>query len=142
MAEKHYVTFMSPGSFMAEDRQVEIGEWDTRRAIDMAAGVTERYGAHPYGFYFTTTKVGEVDGVPVESAATAKSGMYFIGCAIETVEQVEARQDPRERILLSNMKGNGWAKVVTTTKGWKWTQPFRSGDTLLDADGNVIEVCP
>jgi hypothetical protein len=142
MADKHYVTFLSPGTFMAEDRRVAIGEWDTRKAVEMAGSVTERYGAHPYGFYFSTTKVGDVDGVPVESRETAKSGMYFIGCAVETLEQIEARQDPRDRILLSNMRGNGWSRVVTTTKGWRWTQPLSSGDTVLDADGNVVEVCP
>lgn len=52
--EKHFVTFLSPGTFMAEDRTMPIPSWDVKLAQQMAESVKERYEAIPYAFYFTT----------------------------------------------------------------------------------------
>jgi hypothetical protein len=125
---KHFVTFMSPGTFMAEDRTMPIDSWDVLEAQKMSAAVTERYNAVPYGFYFTTRSRGPDD---LDSKVTAKSQMYFIHCKVETIEEIEARNLPGERILRSNMRCNGYKAVVVTTRGWKWTQPLRDGDVVL-----------
>lgn len=126
--KKHYVTFLSPGTFVAEQSTKEIGSWDVEQAKKMAGGVEERYSAVPYGFYFTTRERGPDD---FDSKQTARSQMHYINCKVETLAEIEARNDPKESILRSNMRCNGWDKIVVTTKGWRWTQPLESGDVVL-----------
>lgn len=52
--QQHFVTFYSPGTFMAEMTEKPIDSWDVKAAVKMAKSVKERYGATPYGFRFTT----------------------------------------------------------------------------------------
>lgn len=128
MIEKHFVTFLSPGTFLAEQTTKEIPEWDPEAAMKMADDITERYGATPYGFYFTTRRNdGELD-----SKEVARSGTYFLGGEILTVEDVRARNDPDEKILLSNMENNGYEKIVVNTNSYRWTQPLEASDQVLD----------
>jgi len=144
--EKHYVTFFSPGTFVAEDTSRSISKWDAREAMRMANDISERHGAKPYGFRFETRKeaqpVKDDDGeaMEVKPKTVKASGMYYIKGKVETLTEIEAR-DGESSILASNMRGNGWSKVVTTTNGyrWRWTQPFKKGDSLVDADGTVTE---
>lgn len=95
----------------------------------MANEITERYNAKPYGFRFTTRTREEFD---FDSKVTATSNMYYLGGDIRTVEDVETANDPDERILLQNMRGNGYKAVVTNCNSWKWTQPLQEGDVVLD----------
>jgi len=142
--EKHYVTFFSPGTFVAEDTTRSISKWDAREAMRMANDISERHGAKPYGFRFETRKeaqpVKDDDGeaMEVKPKTVKASGMYYIKGKVETLTEIEAR-DGESSILASNMRGNGWSKVVTTTNGYRWTQPFKKGDSLVDADGTVTE---
>lgn len=126
--EKHFVTFLSPGTFMAENTTKSVENWDVAAAQAMAETITERYSAVPYGFYFTTRTRGPDD---LDSKVTATSPMYFIHCKVETLEEIEARADPTEHILRTNMRVNGWKSVLVTTRGWRWTQPLRDGDVVL-----------
>ncbi|HXN71473.1 MAG TPA: hypothetical protein VN861_02855 [Candidatus Acidoferrales bacterium] len=127
--EAHFVTFLSPGTFMAEDSTKPIDSWDVKKARKMAAKITERYNAVPYAFYFTTRSRGPND---LDSRRTKISPTYYLPhCKVETLAEVKARNDPRESILLSNMECNGYDRIVTTTKGWKWTQPLGKEDVLL-----------
>jgi len=126
---RHFVTFMSPGTFVAEQTTKEIDAWDVDAAKAMAEGITERHGATPYGFYFYTM---ERDSGDWEPRQTAKSPMcYLPHCKVETLEEIEARNDPNEEILRSNMRCNGWNRVVSSTRGWRWTQPLRDDDVVL-----------
>lgn len=127
--QKHYVEFLSPGTLVAESTRKEIDGWDIEQAICMARDVTERHGATPYGFVFITRSRNEDE---MDARETARSGTYYLGGKIETLEEVEARDDPKEDILRSNMRINGWHKIVVNTNSWKWTQPLREGDTVLD----------
>jgi len=52
--EKHYVTFHSPGTLFNESSTKEIDTWDIKRAVEMSKDITERYGAKPFGFTFST----------------------------------------------------------------------------------------
>ena len=128
MIEKHFVTFYSPGTFVAEETTKPIERWDTAQAQDMAAEITERYGATPYGFRFSTRSRGDSD---LDSSESSRSCMYYINCKVETLEEIEARNDPQERILCENMRCNNWPAIVTATKGWKWSQPLCEGDVVL-----------
>lgn len=53
--EKHFVRFLSAGTFVAEETVMPIEEWDVDQAIEMVRNITERYGAKPYGFQFVTS---------------------------------------------------------------------------------------
>jgi len=124
----HFVTFYSPGSFVAEETTKPVESWDVAKAMEMARGITERYNATPYGFQFSTRerKDDELDSKVVE-----KSALYYLGGKVETLEEVEARARPCDRILITNMKGNGWKRVITNNNSWKWTQPLEDTDIVL-----------
>ena len=57
----HFVTFYSPGSFVAEETTKPIASWDIEAAKKMARTVSERYASKPYGFQFTTRSRGPKD---------------------------------------------------------------------------------
>lgn len=127
MMEKHFVTFYSPGTITAETSTKEIDAWDTAAACEMARGIKERYDAVPYGFRFSTRGRGPDD---LDSKKIATSGFYYLGGKIETLAEVEAREPGS--ILASNMRINRWDRVVTNNNSWRWTQPLRPDDTVLE----------
>lgn len=127
--KKHFVTFLSPGAFLAEENTIPIESWNVKKAQKMTAKIKQGYSAVPYGFYFTTRSRATSD---LDSKETKRSGTYYLPhCKVETLAEVKARKNPEESILIANMEGNGWNKIVTTMSGWKWTQPFTKEDTLL-----------
>lgn len=107
MIEQHFVTFYSPGTFVAEETRKPIESWDVAQAVAMAGEIQERNGATPYGFQFTTRGRGEHE---LDSHQTA----------------------PKDAILRSNMRANGWDKVVRNSNSWTWEQPLRDGDVVLE----------
>lgn len=127
--EKHFVTFYSPGTLVAEMSERPIDSWDVEQAKEMAHGIVERHGATPYGFRFTTRSRGDAD---LDSTETARSPFYHLGGRIETLAEVEARNDPEEKILRSNMRVNGCDKIVINDNSWRATHPFNATDVLLD----------
>ena len=131
MLSKHYVTFYSPGTFVAETTSKEIDEWNTDLALEMMDDIVERYGARPYGFRFSTRgrSDDELDSKQIDS-----SGMYYVNCNIETIDEVCDRADPHEEILLSNMEINDWNIIVSPKEGYKWTQPLLDGDCVLNKE--------
>lgn len=140
---EHRVVFFSPGTFVAENSTLPIPEWDTRIAARMAASIRERHDAIPYGFRFETVLVappvpdGEGGTLTVNLKVVATSPMHYLNGKIETLADVEARNDPSEGILRENMRCNGYAEVITTKNGYRWTQPAMPGDKIVDADGTV-----
>lgn len=129
-AQQHFVTFYSPGTFISEADELPIAEWDTAVAVKMAGKIRQRYGARPYGFRFTTRARGPHD---LDSKVIKRSGFYFIGGRVETLAEVEARNDPKEKILLSNMRSNGWARIVVNDNSYRSTFPLDAGDVILKA---------
>jgi len=127
--KKHFVTFLSPGTFLNEETTLPIDFWDILKASDMAHGITERHGATPFGFYFTTRSRSATD---LDSKVIKRSGTYFLGGEVKTLSEVEAMNDPKNGILLSNMRCNKWDKVIFNANSWKIVQPFTKKDTLLD----------
>lgn len=142
--EKHYVTFVSPGTFVSETSEKPIAAWDTTAAVAMAETVRERYGARPYGFYFIT--YAEADPVSdrqgrklrVQAEETARSPFHFLGGTIETLDDVEARNDPKEDILRTNMK-YGSPIVVVNTNSYRSVQSFEENHVIVDAAGVIVE---
>lgn len=127
--EKHFVTFYSPGTFVAESTTKPIASWDVEKAIKMALTIEERYSAIPYGFRFSTRKQGRKG---LDSKVVKSSGMYYLGGKVETLAQIEARNDPKEEILLRNMCNNKCDKIITNNNSWRWTQPLGKDDVVLD----------
>lgn len=127
--EKHFVTFYSPGTFVSEERTKLIDSWDVDAACEMAHGVVERYGATPFAFQFSTRARGADD---LDSHEVARSKTYHLGGRVETLAEVEARNDPKEEILRSNMRGNGYDRIIVNDNSWRSTQPLREGDIVLD----------
>ncbi len=124
----HFVTFFSPGTFVAETDIQEIDSWDVGEASRRAKKIKQRHGAIPYAFRFSTRTRGPDD---LDSKVSKQSHYYFINCKVETLEEVEERNDPKERILRSNMRNNGYDRIAVTIKGWKWTQPMNERDVCL-----------
>lgn len=127
--QRHFVTFFSPGTFVAETTEKPVESWDVDAAVEMAHGITERYNATPYGFQFSTRSRGPDD---LDSKVSARSPMYYLGGKVETLEEVEARNDPKEEILRSNMRGNGWHRIITNDNSWRTCRPLEEGDIVLD----------
>lgn len=126
--KKDFVTFYSPGTFVAELTTKPIDKWDVAEAREMAESITERHGARPYAFQFETRERGPDD---LDSSVIGSSGLYYLGGEVRTLEEVEAENNPDESILLSNMRCNGWDRIITSTEGWKWTQPLYEKDVVL-----------
>ena len=131
MMIRHYVTFYSPGTIVAEKTTKEIERWDTEAAVKMFRSIKERHGAIPYGFFFTTRERSQDD---FDSRETERSNFYWLGGAVLTLAELRERNDPKDRILISNMEANGWDKVVENRNSWKWTQPLNEGDIILDIE--------
>lgn len=127
--KKHFVTFFSPGTFIAEDTVKPIKSWDIATAKRMALAIKERHGATPYGFQFTTRTRTENE---LDSKISARSPMYFLGGKIETIDDVAKRADPKEEILLRNMRANKWNKIIINDTSWRWTQPLQKTDVVLE----------
>ena len=58
--------------------------------------------------------------------------MYFVGGIVETLDQVKARATGKDSILIGNMEGNGWHRIITNCNSWKWVQPLNDNDIVLD----------
>lgn len=127
--KKHFVTFYSPGTFCSEETTREIESWDVNAAHDVALTIKERHGAVPYGFRFTTRSRGEND---LDSKVTDRSCFYWLGGKVETLAMVEARNDPNEEILRSNMRNNNIKRIITNTNSYKFTGSMGDDDVVLD----------
>lgn len=127
--EKHFVTFYSPGTFVAETTEKPIDSWDVEQAKEMARSIKERHAAVPYGFRFSMRSRGEND---LDSKVTKRSQFYWLGGKVETLEEIKSRAGKDESILISNMECNKWDRIITNTNSWKWTQPLDETDVVLD----------
>jgi hypothetical protein len=67
--KKHFVTFYSPGTMVAETTEKPIASWNIKTAKQMASSIRERHGACPYGFRFTTRsrKANELDSKVIKN---------------------------------------------------------------------------
>ena len=142
---KHYVRYFSPGTFLSEESERPIYAWDVELAAQGARKVNERYGAKPYAFVFLAKLVGDPvpDGeggvLQVEPKEVMRSGYYYLKGKLLTIEDIKARRNPTESILLSNMQANGWPIVVETCNSYRSIQPFEERDFVIDAEGRILE---
>lgn len=124
----HTVTFYSPGTFVHEESCVEVDSWDIDQAVEMARGITERHGATPFSFVF---KTHDGHGKKID-----KSPRYFLGGTIKTLEDVIAENDPRNSILISNMRFNHIKRVIHNTNSYAATVEMDDDDIVLPFDAH------
>lgn len=142
---KHFVVFHSPGTLFDESSEKEIAKLEPALAVKLATKIVERHGAKPYGFTFETRIVSEPvsDGEGGTLATVPKtvetSGIHFLGGSLETLDEVEARADPTESILRSNMRGNRMFVVCVNTNSYKSTHEFREQDCVVGTNGEIVE---
>lgn len=127
--QMHFVTFFSPGTFVSEMTERPIEKWDAAAAVEMAKSIHERYDARPYGFRFTTRSRGPQD---LYSKVTATSNMFYLGGKVETLAEVIERNSPDESILRSNMRANGYDRIIVNTNSWRFTAGLGPDDVVLD----------
>lgn len=141
---KEYVTFISPGTFMSEYTTRAIATRDVAEAVLMSQRVVERYNARPFAFYFSTMSEhapipdGEGGTLNVEPKEVDRSGNYFLGGVLLTLDELKARHDSSLRILIDNMESNGWPVVIENCNSWKSVQPFKEKDCVVDERGNIV----
>lgn len=117
---KTYVEIMYPGTLFSES---EIKEVNSGR--DPYAVAHEHKNAFGFRFFDqerTQVKVGSKTQV-VSGERKNDSKFYYPGGQTFTVEEVKRLKGDHE-ILISNMEGNGYKKVVRTRRGN--FQPFDS----------------
>ncbi len=116
---KHYLKTYYPGSFFPETSAKEVKKRDV--LVDLPKG------AYAYQYYDVeeVTKNKEI----LRGKEKNRSPMYFAG-KVYTIRELEEAY-PNKRILISNIKGNGWNKVIKTIRG-NW-QPFSNEDILLNS---------
>ena len=68
----------------------------------------------------------------LDSKETARSPMYYLGGTVETLAQVKARATDKDRILVSNIEINRYARIITNDNSWRWTQPLNESDIVLE----------
>lgn len=127
--QKHFVTFLSPGTFVSEQSTLPIDSWNVDDAVKMAADVCERYGARPYGFRFSTRARADDE---LDSKEVDTSGIYYLGGTVRTQAEVLAGTDPAEHILRSNVRNNDMKRIIVNTNSWRFTAELRDNDTVLD----------
>ena len=127
--EQHYVTFLSPGTFVHEYTTKKVNSWDIEQAMEMAHNITERHNAIPFAFYFTTNRR---ENDELDSKEVAESPMYYLGGVVETLEEVKARATEDDRILVQNMEWNCWDRIITNNNSWRVCQPLCDKAVVLD----------
>jgi len=94
--KKHFVTFLSPGTFVHEETTMPIYAWDIEEACEMAHSINERHGARPFAFQFSTRERKDDE---LDSRVVKESGRYFLGGQLLTVKEVEVmnKSEPRHK---------------------------------------------
>jgi hypothetical protein len=117
-----YVEFQSPGLLFAEmwDREV--------KSIDPNA---VKWPDNAYAFrMFKREDIEEGGQTYTGTRQQIGPTYYHPDSRVETLAEVEARGDPNEKILISNMKGNKWNAIVWTR--WNnFPQPYDEKDSTI-----------
>lgn len=116
--EVTYIEFMHPGTFLAEA---------SSRAVP-SRELPETIPGRTTGYRFFTRQETEVNGEKLVGQPKEYSGWTYFGTE-RTAEEVQALDDDRYRVLRSNVRINGWKRVVQTTYG-NW-YPLQDEDRVI-----------
>jgi len=127
--QKHFVHFLSPGTFVSEETVKPIDSWNVDNAVKMAAEICERHGARPYGFQFSTRARNEND---LDSKQVDRSPTYWLGGTVLTADEILAGTDPKEETLRFNVRVNGIKRIIVNDNSWRFTSELKDDDVVLD----------
>ena len=116
---KQYVEFFYPGSFVSTTSELEVADRKPLREIPD--------GAYGYRFFARIEVVEE--GETLVGKNKDYSPMTYYGEAL-TLKDIKAMKPPGDySILVLNMEGNKWGRVVRTIHGS--FRPLSDGDVVL-----------
>lgn len=117
-----YVRFLSPGSFCANEWTAPVDSVDPQ-------AVTWPENAYAFTMH---ERVDMIDGPETFKGEAKQIGpvYYHPDSKVVTKEDIAAKGDPRDRILLSNMKCNGWPAVIESRWG-NWPQPYEADKACI-----------
>ncbi len=121
---KQMVEYVYPGIIVSESSSKQMSQRDPREAVIMAPE-----SSYAFRFYEVTKALDLGADFKVTPVARNHSAWHYIDGQIFTVADVEARQDPSDEILISNMKCNGYDRVVKCRTG-NWV-PMSEGDVVV-----------
>jgi hypothetical protein len=119
VARKQYVTFYLPGVFLSEE---------TTRAVESRDVGSLDIPEYAFAFQFWEREEIEQGGEVLKGSKQNVSGRHYPGARLMDVADVLV-EEPNNRILVANMEGNGWERVVRTRAGNY--QPYNKGDVIL-----------
>jgi hypothetical protein len=120
-----YAEYYLPGIFVSETSRVPVTGRDPQQAAREAP-------PSAFAFRFCDVVTGTLGGTGVSSGPVNASGRYYIDAEALTIAGVEALPGDH-RILLDNMRINGWDQVVLCRTGN--FQPLEPGDTIVFSQG-------
>lgn len=136
---EHYVTFLSPGTFVSETSVKEIEKWDIKEAVKLSKKIVERHNARPYGFYFSTKLTAEPvpDGeggfLEVSKKEVERSGMHFLGGDVLRYDDIPES----ENILRFNLSVNEYWICIQNCNSYKSTHFFEEDSVVVDDNGKI-----
>jgi hypothetical protein len=113
-----YIEFLYPGTFFAENSSQLVS---SRTLPEVIPGQVT-------GYRFFTRQEAMVDGEKLVGQPKDYSDWTYFGKE-HTAEEVQALDDDRFRVLKSNVRINGWQRVVQTTYG-NW-YPLEEADRVV-----------
>jgi hypothetical protein len=122
-----YVEYLYPGTFFSEESAHPVAERNPQRiAREAPPGV---FAFRLYDIATTTVHVGGQQ-VVTRSGALNATGRFYIDAEKLTYADVEALPGDH-RILLANMRGNGWDPILRCRTGN--FQPLEPGDEIVSS---------
>jgi hypothetical protein len=117
-----YIEFLYPGTFFAENSSRPVPRRELPEVIPGQAT----------GYRFFTRREIEADGEKLVGQPKDYSGWTYFGKEY-SAEEVQALEDDRLSILKSNVRINGWQRMVLTIYG-NWYQLQADDRVVADAD--------
>ncbi len=121
---EHYAQFYFPGMIVADTSNKKVESRDPYKVVIPK-------GAYCFRLF---SRDVVIDGKKrYEGENYDYTGMFYRSDAVVmSLKEVKAHK-PEERILISNMEGNGWNRIIFSKFGDRlgWPQPFEDGDTVL-----------
>jgi hypothetical protein len=118
---KHYVQFLSPGTFVGESWNEGITEQDPN-----AIAFPDR--AYAFRMFVREDVIDR--GETYTGKPTQVGPVYFHPeSVVESLDQVR-RNPMATKTLVSNMEGNGWSHIVWSRWG-NWPQPWMPAEMVV-----------
>ncbi len=124
--EQLYIEYLIGGRFFPEYRSQKVDRIDPSLADPVP-------GDYAFSFKRRSWRIAKTENgeeFEVDTHWDTVSGMYYIDGVVHTLDEVKALEAETgdHSMLVSNMEGNDWDKVVCCNLG-NW-QPFEEGDQI------------